>query len=405
MKTSKIINFIAVLTIVFVSFFAASVAFASSVPKIEIMGAGSVTDYSAVFQTYFFEEDAELGAERPVVQFEYGTNASNLNESTPAIRPRLGGKNVVIENMRNLEEDTTYYYRAVMFVDGDKYETDITSFKTKSRVANTNTSSSTATNSTSSNTNNGSVVSVSTNNTSGSVSANTSSNGSASTAGTQNDSGTQTSGNTNSSSLNAKTYTDVLSDDLLITIENDVDEIAKNDIVTYNVFIKNTSNRKLENTIITITLPEEMVITDVAGSQVVENKGEVIADLGTMYVNEEEIITITGRLRTNSSDDKVVARAEGVFDTETGNNQDETIVYDVDDYTGQVLKGAGLTASAAGAGFFPTNIFGWMLLMVMVLAIFLIARHYTRKPKEDIEPEFYQDGNGTVHMASGYVAQ
>lgn len=350
-------NFIQVLVIV-AMIVIAPVAFANhNDPTIETLGPTEVKENSAVLQAFYSSRDAEyLMNEAPYVVFEYGEDSS-VDDGATRSRLMLPGTRTVSQRIENLEEDEIYYYRAVLYtkdgiVKGDKYR-----FRTLSNNSGFDDSSLPVVESTT-------VV-------------DTTSSGSGSTSSTT----------STTSTVPEKTIvTTGGNDNLALSLENGDDEVRQGDTVTYEIKLENISGVELENLVLIFEIPEEMTVMSVAGAHSSERGDEIQMSIGDLKPGEDESIKITGRMRGNSSDDQVIARVDAIYGVGDIRNQEIASAFDIDEYNG--INNAALGASAIGAGFLPNTLFGWILVMILLVGLIYVARWYFYHREKDRYDEF-----------------
>lgn len=112
------------------SIFFAHQSFAVSNPSFDTLTAASITDNSAFLYGMFNSNDNNyFPTDQPFVWFEYGADKDNLNKKTPLIA-KVKGAYIVSQKITNLEEETRYWYRAVISFDSHIDYGDINSFVT-----------------------------------------------------------------------------------------------------------------------------------------------------------------------------------------------------------------------------------------------------------------------------------
>jgi uncharacterized repeat protein (TIGR01451 family) len=380
----------------------APVAFAGSAPTVETLGATKVKVDSAQLNLFYTARDASFESGEPIstVTIEYG-ETSSLGSFTKS-RHFTKGSHTVDFTINDLEQEETYYYRAVLYYDGDVIYGDKLRFTTLDPDVNSNLDNDSLdesdSGSGSGSDGDGDVFGFA--NTGGSSSASGSSSSSGSTSGSSSASGSASTGSVaGASSANDGDSLGTCTDYLCLIIDNDEEEVAQGDIVTYTVYYENISDIELENATLIIDTPEEMRVMSTS-SRVREQEGDLTVNLRDLRPGEDDTIKVTGRMSKRSSDDQVIARADVVYGVGSARNTEVATDYDIDEFNG--IAGA-LGASAFGAGFFPATIFGWMLLVAILLAIIWVVRRFYYRPVLATE-EYYPEQNSPTGMNAKYTS-
>lgn len=391
----KYINFknsiAAMVAVLAIMVMAPAMAFAASYgPTVETLGATDITEDSVVLNAYFTSRDAEYGiGDSPVLVFEYG-ETSSMGNATEGIPMWMGNRSrgVLIEN---LDEEEIYYFRAVLYTDDGIIRGDRVKFETKAEedLRSDTLDVLEESNVVRDGTTQGDSVETQTQ--AQTASSTTSTQTATATTPTRTVA-TNTATVTTPLSATATTRTGIVNDgNTLLSIDNDEDVLRSGDVVTYDVTIENIADVELENVTLVIKIPEQMSVVSVSGARYNERGDEITVNVGDLKVGEDETIKVTARMRGRSSDDQVIARVDAIYGLGDIRNNVTSTAYDIDEYRG--LNNNALGATAAGAGFFPTTIFGWILVILIILAIVAVARQYMlREKKTEGKIRYRQNG-------------
>lgn len=375
-------------------FLIAPVAFAGgSAPIVETLGATDITENEAILNVYYTSRDAEFdfkqGDPNSIVTVEYG-ETRDLGSFTKSLVFTDGSRNIGFP-VKNLKDEETYYYRAVLYYGDDVIYGQKRSFTTILEDGNVDLDNDPL-----------NEVGGDDDDSSGGSLFETTNLGSGNSSGST--SGSSSSGSSSSGSVAGASSSagdgdglGTCSEYLCLVIDNDEDEVRQGDIVTYSIFYENISDIELENATLIIDIPEEMRVMSTSGDRVRESEGDLTVNLGDLRPGEDDTIKVTGRMSKRSSDDQVIARADVIYGVGSARNTETVTDFDIDDFDG--IVGA-LGASAIGAGFFPTTIFGWLLLLGIVLVIiWAVRRFYYRTPlaTEEYYPERNESGAYSTH--------
>lgn len=169
---------------------------------------------------------------------------------------------------------------------------------------------------------------------------------------------------------------------LALDITPDFENVYQGDVVNFDVDYRNLYNGDLEDVVIQVMFPEEIEFRkSTAGFYSAPNRA-LIVDLGDLDNNEEGTFLVQAEIlgRFNNRD-SVITIAEGTYDHPTiSNAQGSSTAYALNTI---LIAGSTLGAFAFGAGFLP-GIFGWLILILLLLLIVWISRkiymdHYDRK--------------------------
>lgn len=159
---------------------------------------------------------------------------------------------------------------------------------------------------------------------------------------------------------------------LALDITPDFENVYEGDVINFDVDYRNLYNGDLEDVVIQVMFPEEIEFRkSTAGFYSAPNRA-LIVDLGDLDDNEDGTFLVQGEVlgRFNNRD-SVITIAEGTYDHPTiSNAQGSSTAYALNTI---LLDGSTLGAFAWGSGFFP-GIFGWLILILLILLIIWISR-------------------------------
>lgn len=328
-------------------------------PTIATQLASNVTEDSATLNAYFSSRDAcYTDFSRPQVIFEFG-ETSSLDVQSEPIGAMIGTRNISIE-VEDLDPGESYYYRAVMYYGNDIVRGDKVKFFTKG-----DDGSDTGLVITESNTILGAGNTTNSGSTTQTVSSNssTTSTSSVSSTSTSSNSGT----NTESNGVAA------------LSIDNDQDIIRNGEYVTYEVTYANlTNDRELEDAVLLVTIPEGMqYISGSDGVSYSSNRNAALVKLRDVQPGESGEYTVTTRVR-NIKLDEAIAEVKLTYRDLVQGSRENLTAFDIDELDISTY-GAPLAAGLFASGFLPGNVFGWLIIAVLLIAIiYLIRVHFWR---------------------------
>lgn len=270
--------------------------------------------------------------------FEIGKNGAQFEKMT-TFQYLSPGNNIPFSDTLNVEPNTTYYYQAFVRVGQNLYKGNIVSFTTPS-ADNT-------------------VL----------YPDNSSTKGASTT--------TQSSGILGNDKSPAA---------VTLTIKNEKEKITVGDVVSYTVTYANNTSKKLSSVVLSVVFPTGFTVQQTTQGQIL-NPTNVSVDLGTLAPGQTGSVFIQAHVdSTVSLSDPLVINATLLYTLPNGVH-DSTVGYVINHASRQNL----LAGFSLGSGFFPSTIFGWMITVIIILAIILIARRIAKAKKADAH------GHGAHH--------
>lgn len=172
-----------------------------------------------------------------------------------------------------------------------------------------------------------------------------------------------------------------------LTIDNHRDTVRGNTDIAYDVSWANISGRTLNKLVLEVTFPEQTAVVDTDRGSIERTKNAVIYQIDRLDPRETGDMTIivrsTGGLKEG---DPVVAQAIMAFENPKTSATENAIAYDADTFS---VTGSTLGASLFGLGFLPTSLAGWLIIILILLIIIFLARHFMTQNQNKV----------TVHTA------
>ncbi len=153
------------------------------------------------------------------------------------------------------------------------------------------------------------------------------------------------------------------------------------DEINYAVNYQNVGNGSISNLVLRLDLPNEVEYVSSSPNNPNLSGNTLIFNLGTLRANGQGTVTTRVRVRTDVS-----AGAPLNFPSvlsyiyPSGNSQSVST-----NITAQICSGVNeknLGANVLWAGFFPTNLFGWLLLIIFVLILALLVKYLFGKSEK-----------------------
>ncbi len=262
-----------------------------------------------------------VGASYPIsAWFEYGTDTDVTSSTPPQNFP--AGSTMAFYDTITTNPTITYYYRAVVQINGVISRGDIMTVITKDTSYKTTY-----------------VVSSST--------------------PTPNPSGV---------TVIASTSTGVV-----LSITNPSDKIYIGDTIDYKISYTNGTDKKISNAVLNIVLPQGFTLVQTTRGQST-SPTMVTANIGTLDPGQTDSIFMQAKVENTVSISSTLVTNGTISFTYPNGSSDSSVGY--------VLNHAGGVASlggfALGAGFFPTTILGWIVTILIILAVILTIRRISK---------------------------
>ncbi len=168
----------------------------------------------------------------------------------------------------------------------------------------------------------------------------------------------------------------------LIKITSSSDGLYLGDNVEYTVTYKNNTRQNFENTIITVQLPKEVIFDESTFGRI-NNDNAVVFSIGNLAKTQTGSMTIRGHLNKESTNStSLITTAIMTYNVAGSNVEKNEIAF----VTNHILNGNSLAAASLfGAGFMPTTLIGWVVLLLIILALIALIRHlylgYNNNPR------------------------
>jgi uncharacterized repeat protein (TIGR01451 family) len=182
----------------------------------------------------------------------------------------------------------------------------------------------------------------------------------------------------------------VNSDKPMLTIDNS--RPHPGDEINLTVNYQNVGDSSVTNATLQISLPQgvDYVSSNPTNPNVFGSS--LTFNLGTLRGGSQGLVTIKSRVEDNVADGTILnfpATLSYVDPSGQTQSTNASVSAQVSDENGSNLGGF-----AFGAGFFPTSIFGWLLLIVLILLLVYLAKYLYEKPRQ----------NGIIRQAPAQLA-
>lgn len=160
-----------------------------------------------------------------------------------------------------------------------------------------------------------------------------------------------------------------------LSIEGGAEMIGVGEKRTYRVQWKNDSTQELKNVVLRVTFPASMNIDSATKGAFSSAENSVVVDLKTLSSKETGDTFIFATTGRGLKSGEVLVVTANMVYTGTNGVQGDAVAYVM--HRAEVAQnGNGIGANIFGAGeFVPTTLFEWMLLMILTLVLVLLGNH------------------------------
>lgn len=164
-----------------------------------------------------------------------------------------------------------------------------------------------------------------------------------------------------------------------LQVDSSFDHMCVGGDVDYTVTYQNISTQTLENSILRITFPGELTYASASrGDYSVTDRTLTIA-LGNVQPGEQGSVTVHAQVNNTAVAGKLaVITATIVYTNPTTHAQENAIAYSLITVSNDCPNVLGASVFGFG-GFLPTTLLGWLLLILIILALIVLARMLYRK--------------------------
>jgi uncharacterized repeat protein (TIGR01451 family) len=176
---------------------------------------------------------------------------------------------------------------------------------------------------------------------------------------------------TNNSSSSLVLITSSVNRDQAIAPTLDNTRPHPGDEINYTVDYQNVGSSAITNLSLQVSLPQEVTYLSSTPSNPNILGSNLVFSLGTLKGNGQGSVTIKTQVASDATEGTLL-NFPATLSYVDPSGQPKSVNANV---SAQVYSASSLGAFAFGAGFFPTNIFGWLLLLVLILILVLLAKY------------------------------
>jgi uncharacterized repeat protein (TIGR01451 family) len=167
-----------------------------------------------------------------------------------------------------------------------------------------------------------------------------------------------------------------------LDVNSNADHMCVGGTIQYTVNYQNISTQDLQNTVLRITFPGELTYASSSqGSYDVTDRTLTIS-LGDVQPGQQGSVTVTAQVNNQAAIGKLaVITATIVYTNPVSHAQEQAIAYSLITVSNDCPSVLGASVFGFG-GFLPTTLLGWLLLILIILALVVLARSLYHKREE-----------------------
>jgi uncharacterized repeat protein (TIGR01451 family) len=153
------------------------------------------------------------------------------------------------------------------------------------------------------------------------------------------------------------------------------------DEINYTVIYQNVGTASVTNAVLQMNLPFEVDYMFSNPSNPTTSGNTLVFNLGTIRPNTQGVVTVRVRVKDDiRSGTNLNFPATLTYVDPSGAPQSASVNVTAQVWDEESQLFIDLGANVFGAGFFPDNIFGWLLLILFILVLMLLVRHLLNQP-------------------------
>lgn len=166
---------------------------------------------------------------------------------------------------------------------------------------------------------------------------------------------------------------------IALSIDTQAESVCVGDELFYTVKWKNISTKTVTNIVLHIDIPKDVEFRNTSMGIYNSADRTLTLDIGTLIPSQEGQLNFTGIVLRSAIDrDLLVTTATIGYKSPTTTAQESAIAYELNN-TGNCPRTNLAGLALFGGDFFPTTLIGWLLLILVILAlIYVVRRLYQR---------------------------
>jgi hypothetical protein len=166
---------------------------------------------------------------------------------------------------------------------------------------------------------------------------------------------------------------------LELRVESNYDHMCVNGLMDYTISYHNISSKVLEKSVLQFNHPKEITYLTSSRGEYSLSDRTITIDLGNIQPGEQGVITIHARVNNTAVEGNLtVATATVVYTNSASHAQEDAIAYSLVTVSNDCPSVLGASVFGFGS-FLPSTLLGWLLLILVILALIVLGRHLYKK--------------------------
>lgn len=166
---------------------------------------------------------------------------------------------------------------------------------------------------------------------------------------------------------------------LELRVETNYDRMCVEGNLDYSITYRNISNKTLNNAVLQFNHPKEITYLSSSKGDYEVIDRTITIDLGNLQPGEQGNITVHAKVNNTAvRGNLTVATATVVYTNSGSHAQEDAIAYSLITVSDECPNVLGASAFGFGS-FLPTTLLGWLLLILVILALIVLSRHLYKK--------------------------
>ncbi len=164
-----------------------------------------------------------------------------------------------------------------------------------------------------------------------------------------------------------------------LQVNSNADHMCVGGTITYTVNYQNVSAQDLQNVVLRITFPGEIDYVSSSGGDYDAVGRVVTISLGDVQPGQQGQATVTGQVNNSGAVGKLTVMTATInYTNPVTHAQEQAVAYSLITISNDCPSVLGASVFGFG-GFLPTTLLGWLLLILIILALVVLARSLYRK--------------------------
>lgn len=164
-----------------------------------------------------------------------------------------------------------------------------------------------------------------------------------------------------------------------LNIEENGQTVSANQLKNYTIYYKNISTKNLKDVILTVALPSDINLTNSSLGYLSDKDNTFVVNIGNLYPSQEGRILLETKVDSDVLTGKIlVVTGNMAYTTVENDSQEEVFAYSKNEVINQNENLASATV-LAGNGFLPNTLVGWLVLILVLVIIILLAKRVYKK--------------------------